>query len=311
MTRLKTISRFVVGLAARRGGWVKKSGLTRMAVSIQRPIGVQLVMVMVLLALPFTPAHGDAITGAHLDPFFTPGPVAAGAVGPAAAGTPGEIVPAGMAGVPWSIAFTAPAADALFLLAAPWIWIEEFDFIGVTGLVPVFFPGFIPGAVLIPFGPGSDFIMYTVQLDDGGEFVVPFSSPLPTTTGTGLFEGCVPPALAGEIGSVCKQLVNFLTSPIAWGTAVDEAVALPGGLGPFGGIVPGGGGPPIPFPFNPTFPQNPQKIVRPVIMQNGQIAIIVGAPIPEPGTLFLLCAGLGTLIGFSKFRNKQSPANRT
>ena len=59
MTRLRTISRFVVGLAARRGGWVEKSSLTPMA-SIWRTSVKKVIFLSLVLAI-LAPAIAGAI----------------------------------------------------------------------------------------------------------------------------------------------------------------------------------------------------------------------------------------------------------
>lgn len=148
-------------------------------------------------------AHADFVAthglGPHLDP-FGPGPVAAGAVGPAAAGGPGEIVPPGLAGVPWAIPFTALATDTIPDPLAIWHWETEVDILALAGLVPVSFNGAVP--VIITFGPGSDIYYHANQPDLAGS-IFPF-------------------VVAGETGPVWKQLVNLTPFPVAWGTSVTE-----------------------------------------------------------------------------------------
>jgi hypothetical protein len=150
----------------------------------------------------FVPTHGF---GPHLDP-FVPGPVAAGVVGPLAAGGPGEIVPPFAPGVPWAVPFTAPAADAIADPLAIWHWESEIDVPALVGLVPVSFNGAAP--VLITFGPGSDLYYHANQPDLAGS-IFPF-------------------VVAGEIGPVWKQLVNLTPFPVAWGTSVGEDLGMLG-----------------------------------------------------------------------------------
>ena len=151
----------------------------------------------------FVPTHGAL--GPHLDPFVG-GLPAAGAVGPPAAGGPGEIVPPGVPGVVWALPLTLPAADAVPDPVATWHWESEIDVLGLAGPVPVSFNGAVP--VIITFGPGSDVYYHANQSDLAG-------SVYPTVT-------------AGEVGPVWKQLVNLTPFVVAWGTSVTED---PGTLG--------------------------------------------------------------------------------
>lgn len=170
---------------------------------------------VLLLALPASadvlPTHG---MGPHLDPFIT-GWLPPTAVGPAANGTTGELVLPFTASTPWSPAFTSPAYDNINTGEPDWHWEAEFDFIGLSGVIPVSFFGAAPVPVI--FGPGIDIYIDIHQQDLGGSPVLPFSwmwgaSAAWGACGVGF----------GETGSVCKQLVNHTLAPIAWGTSVTE-----------------------------------------------------------------------------------------
>ena len=166
------------------------------------PSVIVLGIMTAVASLP-TYSHADFVAthgfGPHLDP-FVPGPVALGVAGPLAAGGPGEIVPAGLAGVPWATPLTAPAADAIADPLAIWHWESEIDVVGLLGPVPVSFNGATP--VIVTFGPGSDLYYHANQPDLAGS-IFPF-------------------VVAGEIGPVWKQLVNLTPYAVAWGTSVSE-----------------------------------------------------------------------------------------
>ncbi len=134
------------------------------------------------------------------------GPVALGAVGPAAAGGPGELVPPFISGVAWAAPFTVPAMDVMPAPAATWHWESEIDIPALAGPVPVSFNGGVP--VLVVFGPGSDLYYHANQPDLAGSIF--------------------PLVVYGETGPVWKQLVNLTPFPVAWGTSVTEDVGTLG-----------------------------------------------------------------------------------
>lgn len=168
---------------------------------------------LLLLAFParadFVPTHG---AGPHLNPFI-PGWLPPATVGPAANGKDGELVLPMTASTPWSPAFTNPANDNL--VAGIWNWEIELDFLGLVGVVPVSFFGSAP--VPVTFGPGIDIYIDIHQQDMGGSPVLPVGAMYGATAQWG---GCG--AGFGELGSVCKQLVNLTPIFVAWGVSVTE-----------------------------------------------------------------------------------------
>lgn len=214
----------------------------------------------------FVPTHG---LGPHLDP-FGPGPVAAGAVGPLAAGGPGEIVPPFVPGVPWAAPFTAPAADAILDPLAIWHWESEFDILGLVGIVPVSFNGAAP--VPIMFGPGSDLYYHANQADLAGS-VFPF-------------------VVSGEVGPVWKQLVNLTPFAVAWGTSVAEELGTLGfrealALQTPPGILP---------PLAPIFVGS-NVIELSFDLPSGTLFFTEVVPEPSTGCLLALGGGAVLLLG--------------
>jgi len=212
----------------------------------------------------FVPTHG---VGPHLDPFVA-GPVAAGAVGPAAAGGPGEIVPAATPGVPWAIPLTAPAADAIFDPLAIWHWESEIDIIGLVGIVPVSFNGATP--VPITMGPGSDIYYHANQADLAGS----------------VFPGVV----SGEIGPVWKQLVNLTPFPVAWGTSVTEEIGTLGFREALELQVPPGTLPPL----TPIFGDS--NVIELSYDPLSGTLFFSEVVVPEPTTISLVVAGATALL---------------
>lgn len=147
----------------------------------------------------------------HLDPFIG-GPVAAGAFGPAACGTPGELVAPGP-GVPWSAA-TCPTPGVDGFVGGLWIWQSEIDLDPLGGLPPVVLVSVFGGPILpVATGPGSEIFISIWQFDANVAAVPPLG---------GL---CPGPAGLEVGGSVCKQLLNLTPGVVAWGTSVTELPA--------------------------------------------------------------------------------------
>ncbi len=284
----------------------------KMQATARWPIA-SLVVLLLQFAAPAGQAHADMLPSVagvvHLDP-FTPGPVAAGAVGLAAFGTPGEIIPPGMAGVPWqgppvfpTLVPPIPGAFDGLVAPGPWAWQEEFDFIGVVGVHSTFFNG-----VRIPilYGPGTDFVMFVFQPDWAG-----------TTAGLGFVPTTLPgsPALTcvggpAETGSVCKQTINLLVgTSVAWGTSVTELPFVPG----LGGVVFPGPIPPVlppppvvppvlpPFKPIPFFPGPVMKLKEAIV--DGERAFFVNS-VPEPASLVLICTGMA-IAGLVTWRRRK------
>jgi len=218
------------------------------------------------------PTHGG---GPHLDPFIL-GPVAAGAVGPAANGTTGEIILAGTASVPWSSPYTAPATDAINDPTAIWHWEMELDFLGINGVIPTSVNGspFVP----VTYGAGTDLRLDVHQMDLGGSGTT--GIPGVVLGSPAAWGGCDILG-SGETGSVCKNLVNHTGGSVAWGVSVTES---PGALGT---TVTPLHGPPTPWYAS----RDNHNTILVEQLPNGSLSI---RSVPEPNTALLL--GLGLVV---------------
>lgn len=219
----------------------------------------------------FVPTHGF---GPHLDPFVG-GPVALGAVGPPAAGGPGEVVPPFISGVAWAIPFTAPATDVMLAPAATWHWESEIDVPGLVGPVPVSFNGGVP--VVVVFGPGSDLYYHANQPDLAGSVF--------------------PLVVYGEVGPVWKQLVNLTPFPVAWGTSVSEDVGTLGYREALALQTPPGTLPALPFIFGRS--NVIELSFNPMTGTLGFTEVLIPDPIPVPTMSLWGWAVLGSLIALS------------